>query len=45
MKGLPWWRWINPWLYMKRRDQAYEETLNLLQEVSVELFRLKDKKP
>src|SRR4029079_710161 len=20
MSGLPWWRWINPWLYMQRRD-------------------------
>lgn len=26
----PWWWWINPWLYIKRRAAAYESTIESL---------------
>lgn len=28
----PWWWWINPWLYIKRRDIAYDVALDSLYE-------------
>jgi hypothetical protein len=31
----PFWAYINPWLYMKRRDFAYAEALDSLQEASI----------
>ena len=30
----PWWWWINPWLYIKRRDIAYDTALETLRELS-----------
>jgi hypothetical protein len=30
----PWWWWINPWLYIKRRDIAYDDALDSLYELS-----------
>lgn len=29
----PWWWWINPWLYIKRRDTAYDVTLDIITEL------------
>lgn len=29
----PWWWWINPWLYIKRRDTAYDDALDTLYEL------------
>jgi len=28
----PWWWVINPWLYIKRRDEAYDHALDIIQE-------------
>lgn len=28
-----WW-FINPWLYIKRRDKAYAEALDIIEELS-----------
>lgn len=28
----PWWWWINPWLYIKRRDTAYDDALDIIYE-------------
>jgi hypothetical protein len=28
----PWWWWLNPWLYIRRRDRAYADALDTLQE-------------
>lgn len=28
----PWWWWVNPWLYIKRRDIAYDVALDCLYE-------------
>lgn len=28
----PWWWRINPWLYALRRDRAYEQALDIIQE-------------
>lgn len=30
----PWWWWINPWLYVRRRDRAYEDALDIIQEMA-----------
>lgn len=30
----PWWWWLNPWLYIKRRDIAYDTALETLRELS-----------
>jgi len=27
----PWWWWLNPWLYIKRRDIAYETALDIIE--------------
>lgn len=27
----PWWWWLNPWLYIARRDKAYEDALDIIQ--------------
>lgn len=29
----PWWWWINPWLYIMRRDRAYADALDIIQEI------------
>jgi len=34
----PWWWWLNPWLYIQRRDRAYMDALDALQEISVEQY-------
>lgn len=43
MKGTniarPWWWWLNPWLYIKRRDEAYYEVLDELKQMNVERWR------
>lgn len=31
----PWWWWINPWLYIKRRDKAYDDALDSLYELAM----------
>jgi hypothetical protein len=31
----PWWWWVNPWLYIKRRDTAYDDALDSLYELAV----------
>lgn len=31
----PWWWWVNPWLYISRRDRAYSDALDIIQELSV----------
>ena len=42
----PWWWWINPWLYIQRRDRAYNDALDSLQEMSIQLNNQKsNKKP
>jgi len=28
----PWWWWINPWLYVLRRDRAYEDAIDCLKD-------------
>ena len=28
----PWWWWMNPWLYIKRRDIAYDTALDIIAE-------------
>lgn len=28
----PWWWWVNPWLYIRRRDVAYAAALESLAE-------------
>lgn len=30
----PWWWWLNPWLYISRRDRAYADALDSLKELS-----------
>jgi hypothetical protein len=30
----PWWWFINPWLYIKRRDVAYADALVIIEELS-----------
>ena len=30
----PWWWWLNPWLYIKRRDAAYDTALDTIYELS-----------
>lgn len=35
----PWWWWINPWLYIRRRDRAYDEALEIIREQSMEQYR------
>lgn len=30
----PWWWWMNPWLYIKRRDIAYDTALDIIAEQS-----------
>lgn len=40
----PWWWWLNPWLYIQRRDRAYTDALDSLQEISIELNNQKSKK-
>lgn len=40
----PWWWWLNPWLYIQRRDRAYTDALDSLQEISIELNNQKFKK-
>lgn len=37
----PWWWWLNPWLYIQRRDRAYMVALDSLQELSVEQYAQK----
>lgn len=32
----PWWWWVNPWLYIKRRDAAYDVALDTLRELSLD---------
>lgn len=32
----PWWWWLNPWLYIKRRDAAYDVALDTLRELNVQ---------
>lgn len=29
----PWWWWLNPWLYIARRDKAYETALSIIEEM------------
>lgn len=33
----PWWWWINPWLYIKRRDIAYDDALDSLRELCLDV--------
>jgi hypothetical protein len=40
----PWWWWINPWLYIARRDRAYEDALDIITELSVATVRAKEGK-
>lgn len=32
----PWWWWMNPWLYIKRRDTAYDTALDTLYELCLD---------
>lgn len=32
----PWWWWVNPWLYIKRRDIAYDTALDSLYEMALD---------
>lgn len=41
----PWWWFINPWLYIQRRDMAYDIALNTLQELSESLYFHRDINP
>jgi hypothetical protein len=38
----PWWWWINPWLYIKRRDIAYDVALDIIHDFSVDTWRPND---
>lgn len=31
----PWWWIVNPWLYILRRDRAYEDALDIITELSL----------
>ena len=31
-RSRPWWWWLNPWLYISRRDDAYADALEIIQE-------------
>lgn len=33
----PWWWWVNPWLYIKRRDIAYDTALDTLRELCLDV--------
>jgi hypothetical protein len=33
----PWWWWVNPWLYIKRRDAAYDDALDSLRDLALEV--------
>ena len=35
LRTRPKWWFINPWLYIKRRDKAYASTLETIQELSI----------
>lgn len=30
----PWWWWINPWLSLWRREGAYEQALDIIEELA-----------
>ena len=36
----PWWWWLNPWLYIKRRDIAYDTALDIISEQGKSIGRL-----
>lgn len=29
----PWWWWLNPWLYIARRDSAYKTSVGIIEEL------------
>ena len=37
----PWWWWLNPWLYIARRDRAYNDALVIIREDGAEIASLK----
>ena len=37
LRTRPKWWFINPWLYIKRRDKAYASALEIVQELSISL--------
>ena len=37
----PWWWWLNPWLYIQRRDSAYMNALDCLEDLSKEHYEQK----
>lgn len=41
----PWWWFINPWLYIKRRDTAYDVALDTLQELCKSIYFQSDINP
>ena len=38
----PWWWWMNPWLYIRRRDRAYDDALDTLYELCLDVKYPKD---
>lgn len=41
LKARPWWWFVNPWLYIKRRDMVYWEALDIIHDISVENLKLR----